>query len=234
MPGGSRASKTWSPSVTSLPSCVSASFYSSLQLSSANRHDQNAPLHEGTKGLFNKDLISKMKKGSWLVNTARGAICDRQAVADAIKSGHLNGYAGDVWGEAYLRPWPSSAFTELILIFRCPAFTQRSRLATDGQPSRSVPLRSCIVPRRRLTTADRWRKWHDPAHLGYVARRADQVCHWSARYHQAILGRRGPGARQFDCREWRREWPANTQAQECLELTLPKYASKAYGQRNKK
>lgn len=57
----------------------------------------NAPLHEGTKGLFNKDLVSKMKKGSWLVNTARGAICDRQAVADAVKSGHLNGYAGDVW-----------------------------------------------------------------------------------------------------------------------------------------
>jgi len=57
----------------------------------------NAPLHEGTKGLFNKELISKMKKGSWLVNTARGAICIRQDVADALASGHLNGYAGDVW-----------------------------------------------------------------------------------------------------------------------------------------
>jgi len=55
-------------------------------------------LHEGTKGLFNKELISKMKKGSWLVNTARGAICIRQDVADALESGHLNGYAGDVWG----------------------------------------------------------------------------------------------------------------------------------------
>lgn len=39
-----------------------------------------------------------MKKGSWLVNTARGAICIRQDVADALESGHLNGYAGDVWG----------------------------------------------------------------------------------------------------------------------------------------
>ncbi|KAF7550065.1 hypothetical protein G7Z17_g5984 [Cylindrodendrum hubeiense] len=34
----------------------------------------NCPLHEKTKGLFNKELISKMKKGSYLVNTARGAI----------------------------------------------------------------------------------------------------------------------------------------------------------------
>ncbi|KAJ9110289.1 hypothetical protein QFC19_001692 [Naganishia cerealis] len=57
----------------------------------------NCPLHEKTKGLFNKELISKMKPGAWLVNTARGAICDAQAVADAVNSGHLGGYAGDVW-----------------------------------------------------------------------------------------------------------------------------------------
>jgi len=57
----------------------------------------NCPLHEGTKGLFNVELIGKMKKGSWLVNTARGAICERQAVADALASGQLLGYGGDVW-----------------------------------------------------------------------------------------------------------------------------------------
>lgn len=33
----------------------------------------------------------------YLVNTARGAICDRDAVVEALKSGHLSGYAGDVW-----------------------------------------------------------------------------------------------------------------------------------------
>ncbi|KAK8865853.1 hypothetical protein IAR55_001001 [Kwoniella newhampshirensis] len=57
----------------------------------------NCPLHEKTRGLFNDDLISKMKPGSWLVNTARGAICDRAAVKRALESGHLRGYAGDVW-----------------------------------------------------------------------------------------------------------------------------------------
>ncbi|WVQ85418.1 hypothetical protein IAT38_007583 [Cryptococcus sp. DSM 104549] len=57
----------------------------------------NCPLHEKTKGLFNQALISKMKPGAWLVNTARGAICDRAAVKDALASGQLKGYAGDVW-----------------------------------------------------------------------------------------------------------------------------------------
>jgi len=57
----------------------------------------NCPLHEKTKGLFNKELISKMKKGSWLINTARGAIVVKEDVAEALKSGHLRGYGGDVW-----------------------------------------------------------------------------------------------------------------------------------------
>ncbi|KAG4218956.1 hypothetical protein PC116_g32564 [Phytophthora cactorum] len=35
--------------------------------------------------------------GSWLVNTARGAIVVKEDVAEALKSGHLRGYGGDVW-----------------------------------------------------------------------------------------------------------------------------------------
>lgn len=57
----------------------------------------NCPLHEKTRGLFNKNLIAKMKKGAYLVNTARGAICVEQDVADAVNSGQLSGYGGDVW-----------------------------------------------------------------------------------------------------------------------------------------
>ncbi|CAG90888.1 DEHA2G19360p [Debaryomyces hansenii CBS767] len=63
----------------------------------------NCPLHEKSKGLFNKDLISKMKDGAWLVNTARGAICVAEDVAAAVKSGKLRGYGGDVW---YPQPAP--------------------------------------------------------------------------------------------------------------------------------
>jgi formate dehydrogenase len=57
----------------------------------------NAPLHPQTEGLFNDALLSKMKRGAYLVNTARGKICDRDAIVRALESGQLAGYAGDVW-----------------------------------------------------------------------------------------------------------------------------------------
>jgi formate dehydrogenase len=57
----------------------------------------NAPLYPGTEGLFDKQLISTMKRGAYIINTARAKICDRDAIADALESGHLSGYAGDVW-----------------------------------------------------------------------------------------------------------------------------------------
>ena len=57
----------------------------------------NAPLHPETEHLFDDELIGKMKRGAYLVNTARGKICDRDAVARALESGRLAGYAGDVW-----------------------------------------------------------------------------------------------------------------------------------------
>jgi len=47
----------------------------------------NCPLHPETENLFD----------AYLVNTARGKIADRDAIADALESGQLAGYAGDVW-----------------------------------------------------------------------------------------------------------------------------------------
>ena len=57
----------------------------------------NAPLHPETEHLFNDRLIGMMKRGSYIVNTARGKIVDRDAVVRALESGQLAGYAGDVW-----------------------------------------------------------------------------------------------------------------------------------------
>ncbi|KHN23545.1 Formate dehydrogenase 1, mitochondrial [Glycine soja] len=57
----------------------------------------NMPLTEQTRGLFDKNRIAKCKKGVVIVNNARGAIMDTQAIADACSSGHVAGYGGDVW-----------------------------------------------------------------------------------------------------------------------------------------
>jgi formate dehydrogenase len=57
----------------------------------------NAPLHPETENLFNDTLIATMKRGAYLINTARGKIANRDAVAAALRSGQLAGYAGDVW-----------------------------------------------------------------------------------------------------------------------------------------
>jgi formate dehydrogenase len=57
----------------------------------------NAPLHPQTEHLFDDAMFARMKRGTYLVNTARGRICDRDAVVRALESGQLAGYAGDVW-----------------------------------------------------------------------------------------------------------------------------------------
>ena len=57
----------------------------------------NAPLHPETENLFDDKLIATMKRGAYIVNTARGKICNRDAIARALESGQLSGYAGDVW-----------------------------------------------------------------------------------------------------------------------------------------
>jgi len=57
----------------------------------------SCPLHPETEHMFNDDLISKCKKGAYIINTARGKICDKDAIARAVESGQLSGYAGDVW-----------------------------------------------------------------------------------------------------------------------------------------
>jgi formate dehydrogenase len=57
----------------------------------------NCPLHPETENLFNETVIRSMKRGAYIVNTARGKIVDRDAIKRALEDGHLAGYAGDVW-----------------------------------------------------------------------------------------------------------------------------------------
>jgi formate dehydrogenase len=62
----------------------------------------NAPLHAQTEHLFDTKLLRRMKRGAYLVNTARAKIVDRDAIVAALETGQLAGYGGDVW-------WPQPA-----------------------------------------------------------------------------------------------------------------------------
>lgn len=64
----------------------------------------HAPLHPGTYHLFDEELLSQMRDGAYIVNTARAEICKRDAIVRALDSGKLGGYAGDVW---YPQPPPA-------------------------------------------------------------------------------------------------------------------------------
>jgi formate dehydrogenase len=57
-----------------------------------------------TYHLFDEKLLASMRRGSYIVNTARAEICVRDAVVAALESGQLAGYAGDVW---YPQPPPA-------------------------------------------------------------------------------------------------------------------------------
>ena len=63
------------------------------------------PLTETTTGLIDAQAIGRMRRGALLVNPARGSLVDEAAVADALESGHLGGYAADVFEcEDWARP----------------------------------------------------------------------------------------------------------------------------------
>jgi phosphonate dehydrogenase len=55
------------------------------------------PLTEATHRLIDQEALSRMKEGSFLINTGRGSVVDEEAVAEALASGRLAGYAADVF-----------------------------------------------------------------------------------------------------------------------------------------
>ncbi|KAL1920434.1 uncharacterized protein VTP21DRAFT_811 [Calcarisporiella thermophila] len=93
----------------------------------------NCPLTNKTRGLFNHQVFARMKKGSYLVNTARGAIVDRDALVEAVNNGTVRAYGGDVW---YPQPAPRD------------------------HPWRQLP-RNAMVPHYSGTTLDAQKRYAD-------------------------------------------------------------------------
>ena len=123
----------------------------------------NAPLHPETEHRFDDQLIGRMKRGAYLINTARGKICDRDAVARALESGQLAGYAGDVWFPQPApqdHPWRTMPHHGMTPHISGSSLSAQARYAAgvreilecwfDGRPIREEYL---IVDRGRLAGA---------------------------------------------------------------------------------
>lgn len=78
---------------------LDAEFFSSLPdlLAASDFVSLHVPGGAETANMIDADAIAMMKEGSYLINTARGGVIDHDALADALKSGHLAGAGLDVY-----------------------------------------------------------------------------------------------------------------------------------------
>lgn len=65
----------------------------------------HVPLSDSTRGMISRERIAAMKKNAIVINVARGAVTDEQALADAILDGSLGGLGVDVYSS---EPFDSS------------------------------------------------------------------------------------------------------------------------------
>jgi len=74
------------------------------------------PYRDETLHMIDGDALSRMKTGSYLINTCRGSVVDEQAVVEALASGRLAGYAADVFEmEEWARPDRPQTISQALL-----------------------------------------------------------------------------------------------------------------------
>ena len=106
------------------------------------------PKTKETAGMFNAELLAKSKKGQIIINAARGGLVDEQALADAIKSGHIWGAGFDVFSTEPCTDSPLFGLPEVVVTPHLGASTEEAqdRAGTDVAASVLKALAGEFVP----------------------------------------------------------------------------------------
>lgn len=106
------------------------------------------PKTKETAGLIGKDALTKVKPGVIIVNAARGGLIDEQALADAIKSGHVRGAGLDVFSTEPCTDSPLFDLPQVVVTPHLGASTAEAqdRAGTDVAASVRLALAGEFVP----------------------------------------------------------------------------------------
>jgi D-3-phosphoglycerate dehydrogenase len=106
------------------------------------RRSDYLTLHVGltpqTEGLINATSLAVMKKGVRIINCARGELIVEQALADALKSGHVGGAALDVFHQEPLKDSPFYELENVLLSPHIAGSTDEAQEAIGIQLARQV------------------------------------------------------------------------------------------------
>jgi D-3-phosphoglycerate dehydrogenase len=98
----------------------------------------HVPLLPETRGLFNRDTLAKMKRGSYLVNTARGPIIDEASLAEALDAGTLAGAALDVMTQEPPPPSPLFGRDNVIITPHTSFYSEESLVELQVKAAQEV------------------------------------------------------------------------------------------------
>lgn len=113
----------------------------------------HCPLNEHTRDLIGADQLQAMKANALLINTARGGLVNEQALADALRSGHLGGAACDVLSSEPPRadnPLLAGDIPRLIITPHCAWGSREARQRIVGQLAENAHGYFNAAPRRLI------------------------------------------------------------------------------------